>query len=235
MKHILLTFSLFLSSAVLAQSLPSVSDTDANGRNMIHLGAANTGFIYMKSDCSEELAAGLKCTIIQPAPAPTEFQHEDIVSIRIPARAANSMLCFDITPLIDVTFENTTGNPVANALFSGRATLTLKSPVLEDPSLVRPGNGEPYNGELRIPTVQYSEQLKLDAGERNARSYHYTRSCGSASLSKQKLISIFGFDASQANSFFNNAITVELDASAIARHISYVHYDYHVRLYGDRR
>src|SRR5690606_23855512 len=153
-------------------------------RSIVHLGAAATEFMYMKSDCTEELAAGLKCTVIQPAPALTEFQHDDLVSIRIPGRSAHSLLCFDITPLIDVGFENTMGSPLTNALFSGYAILTIKSRVLNDPSLIRPWTGQPYNGEMTIPTVQYSERLELGAGERNRRSYHLTRSCGSAGISK---------------------------------------------------
>jgi hypothetical protein len=236
MKRTLLTLGLALIAAPsFAQLLPGVSDADANGRDIIHLGSLNTGSMFMKADCAADLARGAKCTVFEPQPQITSFNHLDIISLRIPARATNSLLCFDITPLIEVDFANLTGIPTTFGAFSAAATLTIRSPVLNDLTIVQPHNGQPYNGKFDIGTVQFSEQVTLAANEATGKSYHWTRSCGSASVSKHALTRFYGLTAAQANSFFNNPITVVLNARADVRYVDQLQYHYHVRLYGDRR
>ena len=233
MKRTFSVLGLVLVSApAFSQILPSVSDADANGRDIVHLGALDTGHMYMKADCTQELARGAKCTVFEPQPRVTTFNHLDIVSFRIPARAANSLLCFDITPLIQVDFANATGIPTSFGLFSATATLTIKNPVLND--LIRP-DGQPYNGKFDIHTIQFSEQVTLAANEATGKSYHFTRSCGNASVSKHSLTRFYGLTAAQATNFFNNPITVVLNARADVMYVDQLLYNYHVRLYGDRR
>jgi hypothetical protein len=145
------------------------------------------------------------------------------------------MLCFDITPLIEVDFANATGIPTSFGLFTAAATLTIKSVVLDDPTIVRPSTGLPYNGKFDIATVQFSEQINLGANEAFGKAFQLTRSCGSASVSKHSLTRAFGLTATQATNFFNNPITVVLNARADVRYVDRLHYNYHVRLYGDGR
>jgi len=235
MKRTLSVLGLLLATApAFTQVLPSVSDAEANGREMVHIGALNSGFIYMSTDCTEQLAQGAKCTVIGPLALNASFNHPDLISFRIPARAVNSLLCFDITPLIDVSFANATSTPTTFGVFSATAKLTIKSSVLNDPAVVRP-NGQPFNGQFEIPTIQFFEQVNLAAGEASGKSYHFTRSCANAGVSKHTLTRNLGLTAAQANSFFNNPITVVLSASANTRHVDFLFYQYHVRLYGDRR
>lgn len=77
--------------------------------------------------------------------------------------------------------------------------------------------------------------MTLAANEATGKSYQFTRSCGSASVSKHTLTRFYGLTAAQATNFFNNAITVVLNARADVRYVDQLHYQYHVRLYGDRR
>jgi len=236
MKRTFLALVLVLGAApAFSQVLPSASDADANGRDIVHLGALNTGHMYMKADCTQELAQGARCTVFAPQPQVTTFNHLDIVSFRIPARAANSLLCFDITPLIQVDFANATGIPTTFGLFTAAATLTIRSPVLNDPTILRPGTGQPYNGKFDIPTVQSSEHVTLGANEATGKSFHFTRGCGSSSVSKHALTRFYGLSAAQATNFFNNPITVVLNARADVMYVDQLLYHYHVRLYGDRR
>lgn len=201
------------------------TDADANGRDMVHLGSLSSGSIYMKPDCSPELADGFKCTVLKPEPEFTDFDNQDLLTFTIPARSVNSLVCFDITPIIDVTYQNGSAVRVIDGRFSARADVVFKSPVL---------NGTRFNGKLAILSIQYSEVQALAAGEANGKSYHWTRSCGTASVSKDRLIK-GGLTAAQATSFFNNPITVTLGADGLGKHVSYMQFAYHVRLYGDRR
>lgn len=69
MKRTLSVLGLVLVSApAFAQLLPCVSDAEANGRDIVHLGALDTGSMFMESDCIEELALGAKCTVLAPQP-----------------------------------------------------------------------------------------------------------------------------------------------------------------------
>ncbi len=235
MKRTLSMICLAAVSAVsFAQSVEDVGEIDSFGRDVIHLGSARTVFMYMKADCTDDLARGQKCAVIQPAPAETRFDHADLASIRLPGRVANSTLCFELTPLIDIAYANNTGGTVSDALFSGRATLTIKSAVLVDPNIINPQTRQPFNGQFLIPTVQYSERQTLAPDENNSKSLHFTRRCAGAVVNKQMLRG-WGFSAFQAHSFFANPITVTLSATGVARHVSDVGYQVNLRLYGDGR
>jgi hypothetical protein len=235
MKRILSMICLAAVSGVsFSQSIEDVGEVDSFGRDAIHLGSARTVFMYMKSDCTDDLARGQKCAVIQPAPAETTFDHADLASIRLPGRVANSTLCFELTPLIDLAYANTTGSTVSDALFSGRATLTIKSAVLVDPNIINPQTRQPFNGQFLIPTVQYSERQTLAPDESNRKSLHFTRRCAGAAVTRQMLRG-WGFSAFQASSFFNNPVTVTLSAAAVGRYVTDVGYQVNLRLYGDRR
>jgi hypothetical protein len=190
--------------------------------------------IYLKNDCTRERQQGLSCTVLLPQPQPTSVELQDLARIRLPARAASSLLCWDLTPLVEVVLENTTTTQ-RNAAFSARTIFAVRSAVLEDPTIVNPRTGLPYNGEIRLNMVPYSESLTLPPGYRNSKGFHLTRSCGQAVVSKRALMTSHGLTQAQANSFFNNPIEVVLGASMDANVVTSASYNFNLRLYGDRR
>ena len=79
----------------------------------------------------------------------------DLDTIELPGRATRTILCFTFTPFATWEWENHTG--VAQTAQMGlRPGVRIESDVLNDPALVDPGTGLPFNGVLLDATVTTS-------------------------------------------------------------------------------
>ena len=116
-----------------------------------------------------------------------------------------------------------------------RALISIESPVLENPNLINPDTGLPFNGKIAFGFITNSENRSLAPGGFDSQVTALTRSCQGALVSKRALIGTYGLTQSQANSFFNSRITVRLGMSGAARMIESLIHGYGIRLYGDRR
>lgn len=238
MKHLWLAAGLIASLSILpalqAQSADDVGDADSFDRAVVHLGMAETTWLTSQSDCASDLARGYRCTPLKPPAEITSWTLTDLDTIALPARAASSLLCFEYTPFIEATLKNTT-TANAPAFWLARGRLTIRSVVLEDPTLVRPGTGLPYNGELTIQLSSWSERVTLAPGQETSKGVDYTRRCGQSAISKARLRAVFGFSGAQANAFFNNPITLVLGATGETRYGTKLELQYNLRVFGDRR
>ena len=160
------------------------------------------------------------------------FTSRSIDSILLPARVSNSLLCFALTPQISRVFTNTTASPQA-AILTTHALLTIESSVLQD--LTDPNTGLPFNGKIELRFITNSESRRIPAGDIDSRSTQVTRSCQGALVSKRSLMTNYGLTQSQANTFFNRAITVTIGTGGTARSAEQMLYSVGLRLYGDRR
>ena len=223
-----------LATVASAQTIEEVGDPDSFGRDVIHLGIANADPAYIAKDCTQQLAAGFECTVALPPPAITEFSHTDLDSIQLPARASNSRLCFAVTPTIVRSFRNDT-TAVGNATLTTRSLITIESSVLDNPALVNPATGEPFGGKIDLTFFTRAEDWRLQPGDFMRDITQLTRACQGALISKRTLVNDYGLSQSQANSVFNNRITVRIGSSASARFVESLSYGWAIRLYGDRR
>jgi hypothetical protein len=226
---------LSIAPAVFAQSTDEVGDSDSFDRAAIHLGMAETTWLKSLPDCASDLARGHRCTVLRPPAEITSWTLTDLDSIELPSRAAHSLLCFEYTPFIETTLKNTTNTANASAFWLARGRLTIRSVVLDDPTLVRPGTGLPYGGELTIQLSSWSERVTLSPGQEVSKGIDYTRRCGQSALSKARLRTVFGFSTAQANAFFNNPITLVLGATGETRFGTKLEMQYNLRVFGDRR
>ena len=230
----LLVSCLLLAGAAQAQTVEEVGDADSFGRDVIHLGLGSIDSFYLQPDCTDEIAAGLECQVPLPPPAVTEFTAGSTDSIQLPARVSNSLLCFAITPAVNRSFRNDLPNS-AQAVLLTRALLSIESPVLQNPALVNPDTGLPFGGKIDITFITHSENRRIMPGDFDSEVTTLSRVCQGALVSKRMLVDRYGLTQAQANSFFNNRITVRLGMSGTARMIQSLVHGYAIRLYGDRR
>jgi hypothetical protein len=233
-KKILFVSCLLLAGFARAQTVEEVGDADSFGRDVVHLGLASIPAFYLQSDCVDELADGLECQIPLPPPAATEFAATTVDSIQLPARVSNSLLCFAITPQVNRTFRNDSAAP-SQALLATRALLTIESPVLQNPALINPDTELPFDGKLDVLLVTHNESRMLAPGFFDTAVSSLSRVCQGALVSKRMLVERYGLTQTQANSFFNNRITLRIGMSGTAKAVTSMIHTYSIRLYGDRR
>jgi hypothetical protein len=234
MKKSFVVVVLSLAGVAGAQTIEEVGDPDSFGRDVIHLGLGSIDAFYLQPDCTDEIAAGLQCQVPLAPPAVTEFSVVNGDSIQLPARASNSLLCFALTPVMNRTFRNDLAND-AQAVLMTRALISIESSVLDNPALINPDTGLPFNGKLDIMLVTNHESRRITPGDFDTRNTTLTRSCQGALISKRALVGTYGLTPTQANSFFNNRITVRLSMNGTARMVQSMIHGFGLRLYGDRR
>jgi hypothetical protein len=234
MKKILFLSCLMLSGVAQAQTVEEVGDPDSFGRDVTYLGVATVGPFFLNPDCIDEIAAGYECVVPLPGLQTTVFAATETDSIQLPARASNSLLCFALTPTTIRRFNNPAATP-SQAILSARALLTIESSVLQNPALIDPNTGLPFNGKIDITFNTHNEIRRIAAGDFDSLGTQFTRSCQGALISKRALTVSYGLTQSQANSFFNNRITVRMGLAGSSRNVETLTHSVGIRLYGDRR
>jgi hypothetical protein len=235
MKPIVFSLIVLLATPTTqAQTQDEVGDLDSFGRDVIHLGLASTGSHALAENC-DLVAEGVPCQLLPAQPNTHEFSHLDLDSIRLPARASNSLLCFAMTPQLGWRFENKSANNFFSASLTARAVITIQSSVLNNPALINPLTGLPFNGSFDVTLPMHLESRRMAVGDFAQHATTLTRSCQGALISKRQLVDLYGLTQAQANSFFNNVITVRLGMNGSARLVTNLTYGYGLRLYGDRR
>jgi hypothetical protein len=240
MKNII---ALALMVAVAAQAAPhptaeDVGDADSFGRDVIYLGNAQTGNVTLQADCTPDPLNPLpptdRCVALSPQPAPTSWKEDGLATMKLPAEASKSLICFALTPNAFFQFNNLTGAPQPNARFAARAVITIQNAVLDDPTLINPGTGLPY-GKLVFSLQTYDESRSIAAGERAQKQLFLSRNCIGGLVSKRSLTEGFGFTEAQAKQFFKNPMTLTFGSQGQTQLVDFSNFFYGIRLYGDSR
>lgn len=225
-----LRLSATAKAAAASPTLEEVGDVDSFGRNLKWLGVAN-GFMSLASSCSP--APGEFCQVLNPSPASTAYSFADTARIVLPAKATNSLLCYWLSPVVNVTYHNATTAP-AVARLSYVPTLTVENPVLADPALIDPTTGAPFAGRLVTSmTSSESYQVPLPAGVQITERTRDSAVCIAGFLTKRTLIDVYGLTESQAKAFFNRPTTVRLNVQGVAQHVSNASLVFGLRIIGD--
>jgi hypothetical protein len=222
-----------LSAAGVAQSQTQeeVGDLDSFNRDVVHLGAKQTAFVSMRSNC----AGDPNCVVLNAQPALTTIRRDNVSTFTLPGRVSNSLLCAMVTPFIGGELRNNTAVTQNSAGFITRGHFTIRNAVFDDPSLLNPVTGLPFNGEFSLTLVTHVESQSMVANQRLARTIQTSRTCSGGLISKQMLVGSLGLTAAQATQFFRNPTTIEIGVSVDATLATTMSYSLAVRLYGDRR
>ena len=220
------------SRASVASGAPTTSDVgDAAsfGRGLVWLGLAAQE-VDLSTECS---GAGPYCQLVSPSPATTAFNFQDIAHIKLPARAANSLLCYWFSPYLQVNYANTTAAPVV-ARLNYSPTVTIDNSLLSDPSLTDPTTGLPFGGSLTTGmTASEHFEVPLSAG---STLYERTRDsavCIAGLISQDALTGTYGLSAAQAREFFRRPMTLHLNVRGTAQYVDSASLYFGLRIVGD--
>lgn len=226
---------LLLGTPVIAAAAPTVDDVgdaDSFGRNVTYLGLAQTLSVAVVDDCSTSDPTLERCIVANPAPAPTSFNEANLAAINLPAKATKSLMCFALTPIVQVQWENNLATP-STARFTGRALISIDNDVLDDPTLIDPDTGLPFGGVLSLSLSTYNDLHTLQPGEIDFKTLQLSRSCIAGIISKRVLVDTYGLSDAQATQFFKKPMTITFGASGTFGLTSFANYLYGIRLYGD--
>lgn len=210
-----------------------VGDVDSFGRAVRWLGVTQMN-LSLSDTCPPPFGdPTAACVTLNPAPASTSFAFEDLARIELPAKAADSLLCYWLSPFLNITWQNPTAAP-AVAQLSYSPTLTIENPVLDDPALINPVTGLPFGGSL-LTSMTSSEQFEvpLDAGQQLTERSRDSAVCIAGFVSRRTLVDIYGLTDAQAKQFFKKPTTVRMNITGNARYVRNASLIFGFRIVGD--
>jgi len=222
-----------LVKAMAGPSQAEVGDPDSFGRNVHFLGVAQTGTVTVTGPggCPppDPNFPDDRCVEANPNASITAL---DIGRIRLPAKAANSVLCHTITSIPIWQLGNLTAGRVRGS-FRYLAGVTIENEVLNDPALIDPNTGLPFNGKLDVAFSLITDQEPLEPGDSVTRRQGFTRACIGGLVSKLGLTQGFGLTAAQADDFFKKPMTLRLNITLSTSFVDNAFVLFGLRLFGD--
>ena len=212
----------------------TVGDPDSFGLNKIYLGVAQTATVSLRADCSAYPPDTGICIETVPAPAVTHVDESDLAVIELPGRSTNSILCFTLTPFQQWQWYNGTGSQ-QSARMMLRPAVRIESDVLNDPTLINPITGLPFNGVLSDTTVStFLQERTLDPNESDFQFHATTRNCTGGLVSVRSLRDSYGLSDAVIKDFFKEPITLSFGVRGHVSMVENASYFLGIRLYGDR-
>lgn len=222
-------------TVVVAAHAAGVGDPDSFGNNVIYLGMADTDTVILRDKCPSTPARPTdRCIELNPQPGSTSFDEDAVASIDLPAGATDSIICFSVTPLGGRTFRNMTATAARAELWVA-LEVTIKSSVLQDPSLIDPSTGLPLNGVLQHGMLVQNERRDMAAATSDFAAPAASRHCAYGFIHRASLIDGYGLTDAQADAFFDEPITLTFGLTGVARLVELANSRVVVRLYGDRK
>jgi hypothetical protein len=219
-------------TALGAPTAADVGDADSFARDVKYLGAKSGTGVYFAQDCVQQGPGpnNLCLTVVPNTSNPID--QSNLISIKLPAYATRSLLCFSVTTSISNWINNSASPGKLLTQFSVRPVVTVESSVFNNSAIIDPYTNLPLGGKLTIPLASYSDTHYVGPYEKEIKTQNFSRECVGGLISKSQL-QAYGFSALQANSVFANPITVTVSAVGYVSGIESGHYQYGLRLFGD--
>jgi hypothetical protein len=215
----------------------TVGDADSFGRYVKYLGLISTGFILVQSDCSVAATGPLgpedHCVVTNPAPAITSINIPDVARMIIPGKSSNSLFCHNQTSIVTYAFANNTGVYQPNARIVLTPSYVIQNAALNDPSMIDPTTGLPFNGQITLSLSGIRHARSLQPGENQTERDNTTRACIAGLVSKANLTSNYGLTAAQVANFFKNDSIITMNLTGQAQMVDFAAINYGTRFFGD--
>jgi hypothetical protein len=211
-----------------------VGDAASFGRNVNWLGLLSA-FVELDTDCSPATPTDpprSNCVVINPAPAPTNFDRPDLAKITLPGKSTKSLICHWQTPIANVFWTNDTAAN-ANARLTLRPYYVFENEVLADPTLVNPLTGLPFGGQFEQSLIAINDLETLAPGFSSSRLYTYTRTCIGGAISRNFLVDTLGLSDEQAKQFFRKPTTIRIGLRGSAQLAQFASINVGTRFLGD--
>ncbi len=228
------TLSMHLGAVTPMLSDADVGDADSFGSKVLYMGLLGSGDVYLQEDCTGvTLGPNDRCVTVNPQPAFTSFSFNNLGSITLPAKSTQDLLCFATTAFRGWNFFNETASP-ANAQFRYNVSVTVTNSLLNDPSLIDPTTGMPFNGQLTVYIGESLVQNKtLQPGANEFQQGFASRTCQAGALSKDSLSQTYGLPDNIVSKFFKQPITLSINLSGNAALVQDASILAGIRFYGD--
>lgn len=220
-------------NALAAPSQGDVGDVDSFGRSLVWLGVAQ-GDLDLAASCPpDDGDPSTNCVALAAAPGPTPFNLQGIARVSLPGKAARSLLCYWFSPVLSVQYANP-GAASDVGMLAYSPTLTVESEVLDDPALIDPTTGAPFNGKL-VTSMTSSEhfEVPLAPGQQLFERSRDSAVCIAGLLSKRALVDTYGLTDAQAKQVFKKPIAVSLNVSGSVRLVDEARLMFGLRIVGD--
>ena len=215
-------------------TVAQVGDADSFGRPVRWLGVTQ-GNVTVSADCNAVVpVSNTGCSQRNADPAvPTSFVFEDLARLEFPRGATESLLCHWFSPLLQLAWTNPGGAEVTGQL-RYTPSLTVESPVLNNPALINPQTGLPFGGSLRTG-MSAAELINtpLRAGESQIGTSRDTATCIAGFLTRRSLVESYGLTEVQARQVFRNRLTIRLNVSGNYRNLEAASLIFGLRVTGD--
>lgn len=216
-----------------AVSDSGVGDADSFGRDVVYAGLLASSQVDMRADCSVGAYPGEICVNLSPQPAATSFDFEDMNDITLPGNSTHSFLCFHTTTYRGWQYSNSLGTP-ATAQFQYAESVTLESDLLNDPSLIDPTTGLPFNGKIRAYIgTDLLDSKTVQAGFSESHHEWGSRTCQDGVISTSSLATDYNLPQSIVSKFFKHPITLRLNLEGNAALVTEGQIVTGIRFYGD--
>jgi hypothetical protein len=242
LKLIILVLSSFAVTGFLRAGPPStadVGDAGSFGHPALYMGAAS-GFIHLRAACTPAptpvppaTANDDQCFVLNPSPATTTFDAEDICRIKLPKKATRTIIYPAVNFFIDYQLFNQSGVDQPSAFFDFSAELIIESDVLLDPSIIDPTTGLPANGKLVSGFgYAYTDNRSMKDGDRQHLHETLVR-VGNAGVNKGQLV-LSGLSQSVVDDLFASAMTIRMNVTGNAKFVTNpASITCNMRLFGD--
>jgi hypothetical protein len=224
--------------AAMAVSVDDVGDADSFGRALKWLGVGQMN-IALADSCPAPLPSGTvgnACEPLQPLAAQTDFSFDDVARITLPKNASTSLLCHWFSPYLGVSYRNPNpagGAPVVARLWY-QPTLTIENALLDDPALIDPTTGLPFNGRLTTSVTNYEIfEVPLPADTQVSVRERDTATCIAGFVSRRALVQTWGLTPGQAAQFFKHPTTIRMNIRGSARYVANADMIFGLRIIGD--
>lgn len=218
-----------------------VGDAETFGHSAMYMGAAS-GFVTLTSDpCPSPTPTPSppatvndnQCFMLNPVPATTVFNADDICRIKLPKKATKNVIYPVMNMFINYQLQNSTGASVPNALFSFTASISIESAAFLDPSVIDPGTGLPAGGKITfLFNYIYRDDRSMKDGDRQ-RTREVLVRAGNTGLTRAQLIDSFGLAPSVVDALFAGPMTVHMSVLGTARYVTDASITGNMRLFGD--
>lgn len=211
-----------------------VGDADSFGRPVRWMGFVSSPGIKVRESC--EPRPGETPSLCMESSTGQEYREaefRDLAQITLPARSAHSLLCHWLTPSVSGVLQNGSGFDNGQAELVAMPSITIENEVLNDPSIIDPVTGLPYNGQMEVYANSSMISAPLDTGEQTYQRASSTRTCISGYLNRRELVSSWGLTEAQAREFFRKPMTLRLHTLVAARMVQDGQVAVSVRFVGD--
>jgi hypothetical protein len=213
-----------------AQTEDEVGDADSFNRPVTYLGLASLPTVTARRDCQ----GAANCVTLPADNSRATVTLNNLDSVRIPGRTTNSLVCGEFPAQLNLQFWNT-GSAASSAFSRFDIVVTVANKVLEDPSLIDPTTGLPFNGRYSFVQIMNEDDPLVGVGELVRRTQVFSRGCRGGLVSRNNLKTAYGLSNAQIDEFFRNPITLTFGVKVDLVGVFRADFLVGARLYGDRR